>query len=1388
MVEIAVTERIGVYLLALGIATRLEILAQQAADDAARELLEGRLLPEPEALAERLLISPRLIGALLDLAGAIPVGGEAESTATMRLVRDLRGLRDQANDPIPGSLVLASAETTRRPAPDSLPDEVREAIARSARRVGRYIVLAELGHGGMGIVYRAWDPSLARVVALKMLRDPARVLRERFLREGRAMARLRHPGIVMVHDVGEDDAGPYLAMDYVPGKTMREALATGRVGGFRERAILLRGVAEAVGFAHAAGIVHRDLKPENVLLDAEGRPVVTDFGLARQAGSGTDETLPTLTEDGVVLGTPAYMSPEQSLGEKAVGPTSDVFALGAMLYECITGRPPFEAPSLPALLERVAEANPIPPRAFRMGLPRDLETICLKALEKDPARRYPDASALAADLGRWIAREPVEARPPSWLRRGARLARRHPRTTASTILVTALLVVGTAVWLVPGTLNLRIRPAGAKVTIEGRSWTATEAALPIDLRAGAYEVLVDAPDHARQVLGVRVERGRVRDVTVELRHHEGALEAESDTPGSEIEVDGVAYGSRVRNLSLPTGRHTVRAWCQEHIERECEVVIRRDQTTRIFLSLERGLVWAVRPIPVSGLPYCSADADGDGVLEVAYREGADLVLRRFADGVEVWRTRAAASLRYSFSGLESSQGRRFLVVCREETTGLVVTCWDPRKKGPEALVWEFTGPEQSWKHPSVVAFAVLPDRTGDGVLDLAVAGRDHAIWILDGAKGTSVARLPTPVCAQALTMVSSGADASLLYQGRPTDPSLPAGQGEGAPKFGVVSLATRKEVWGRGVASRGIVLPSDVDHDGVPEVVCCEPGVVSLFDGRTGALRWASKLTATEAVALPAWADADADGVEDILVAAGGRLSAWSGRSGARIWEVDCVSSGEQPYADGGVVVVPSEDSLSAHDVLTGLPRWRRPGRYRDVRPFEWDGDGRQEWLAGLRGRGLVCIDRSGGTLWTLRIPVDVSPSWPQWDVDGDGLAEVVACIDGAMLALVRGPRRLWTRNAAGPLLAAPVVLDTDGDGRPEVVQLGPWGEDRSLACLDGATGTMRWTRSEVLPPNRGPGVGDMDRDGRPDLVQAGLRTAKADPLLAVFRGSDGHPLHLWPQEGMKVYCSPAVVDLDLDGVPDPVIQRWDKQDVFAVRGSDGRPLWTRPVGAYAMGEAAVGDLDGDGKPEVVSPSMDGAVRALRGADGEPIWTARIEPEGARAAPTIADVDGDTLPEVLLVSRRGTLWVLDGRAGLAKASFPGAADPVGRPVVARTREGKVLVIASQGDAGAAAIDVAKKADVWRTRGGIPVIASPAVADFGGDGRLEVVIATATGVLAVLDLETGQAVWQLRVTEQLIEAAPVVADLDGDGLLDILVADHGGVLQVIHGRGIGARPR
>jgi len=305
--------------------------------------------------------------------------------------------------------------------------------------VAGYELFDELGRGGMGVVYRARQIALNRIVAIKMILGgdfAGSAARERFHREAEAIARLQHPNIVQVHEFGTADGLPYAALEFVGGGTLAKRL-TRRPIPPADAAALVETLARAVQQAHEHGVVHRDLKPGNVLL-ADDRtldsPKISDFGLAKLLdGSGGNQT-----GSGDVFGTPGYMSPEQARGDShAVGPVSDTYALGAILYECLTGRPPFEGENLIDILSQVTIREPISPRALLGTTPPDLETICLKCLEKEPAKRYSSAAALADDLGRYRRGEPVLARPIGRLGKLARWTKRNP--TVATLAATATL-------------------------------------------------------------------------------------------------------------------------------------------------------------------------------------------------------------------------------------------------------------------------------------------------------------------------------------------------------------------------------------------------------------------------------------------------------------------------------------------------------------------------------------------------------------------------------------------------------------------------------------------------------------------------------------------------------------------------------------------------------------------------------------------------------------------------------------------------------------------------------------------------------------------------------------------------------------------------------------
>jgi serine/threonine-protein kinase len=309
------------------------------------------------------------------------------------------------------------------------------------RTFGDFELLEEIGRGGMGIVYKARQISLGRTVAIKMIlsgqfASPEEV--RRFEVEARNAATLEHPNIVPVYEVGCVGAQHYFTMRFVEGGSLAR-----QVDRFtrdpRAAAKLVATVARAVHHAHRHGILHRDLKPANILLDPDGQPQVTDFGLARRL-----EDDARLTMSGERVGSPRYMSPEQARGERAVTTAADVYGLGATLYELLTGRPPFTSHSMGEVLREVRETDPPRPRAVRPKIHRDLETICLKCVEKDPGRRYASAQALAEDLERWLRHEPIDARPAGAVLRLRRWTRRHPGVTSVIGILALALVVVTA--------------------------------------------------------------------------------------------------------------------------------------------------------------------------------------------------------------------------------------------------------------------------------------------------------------------------------------------------------------------------------------------------------------------------------------------------------------------------------------------------------------------------------------------------------------------------------------------------------------------------------------------------------------------------------------------------------------------------------------------------------------------------------------------------------------------------------------------------------------------------------------------------------------------------------------------------------------------------------
>src|SRR5438034_1768844 len=369
----------------------------------------------PEALCARCVLK----SALSDLAGASVAGG---------------------GDP-------GRVDNPARDETDAVAAGHNEKTARAAELLGElgdYELLEEVGRGGQGVVFRARQKSLNRTVALKVIslrQWASKAHLKRFRREAEAAASLEHPGIVPIHEIGERDGSCYFSMKFIEGGQVDEVIRRTPMS-IRQAAELIAKVARTVHYAHEHGILHRDIKPGNILLDRKGEPHLTDFGLARLM-----ETESTVTHTLDVIGTPSYMAPEQAVGNNAaVSSVTDVYGLGAVLYQLLTGQPPFAGGTTYETIRLLLDTEPRQPRLLNPKIDRDLSTICLKCLEKDSKRRYPSALALAEDIERWLKHEPIQARRAGVFTRGRKWVRRNP--TSALLAASLVALAAAAGWIV----------------------------------------------------------------------------------------------------------------------------------------------------------------------------------------------------------------------------------------------------------------------------------------------------------------------------------------------------------------------------------------------------------------------------------------------------------------------------------------------------------------------------------------------------------------------------------------------------------------------------------------------------------------------------------------------------------------------------------------------------------------------------------------------------------------------------------------------------------------------------------------------------------------------------------------------------------------------------
>jgi len=436
-----------------------------------------------------------------------------------------------------------------------------------------YELLEPIGRGGMGEVVLARQRGLGRIVALKRIRSGADASpneRARFQAEAAAVARLHHSNIVQIFDVGQLEGEPYLTMEFVPGGSLADRLAGGPLPA-KDAARLLEPLARALQHAHEAGIIHRDLKPANILIDDDGTPKLADFGLAKRLDASSGPT-----RSGALLGTPSYMAPEQAEGRtQAIGPGTDVYALGAILFECLTGRPPFQAPTPLETLDQVRSCEPPPPSRLQPGVPKDLQTICLSCLAKEPNRRYASAQALAEDLGRFLRGEPIHARPVGRLARVFKWARRRP-SQAALVLTAGLATAGLIVGILAHNARLRVEIDRAEAAAQEAEFQRGRAVANYHHARETIRAMlgrIAQPEFAGIARLTDLHQAQSEDA---LRFYDEVLAQSDPTDDRDLRLDTALAAREAANILIALGRDEP---AELYLERALELLatLRRDR-------------------------------------------------------------------------------------------------------------------------------------------------------------------------------------------------------------------------------------------------------------------------------------------------------------------------------------------------------------------------------------------------------------------------------------------------------------------------------------------------------------------------------------------------------------------------------------------------------------------------------------------------------------------------------------------------------------------------------------------------------------------------------------------------------------------------------------------
>ena len=1098
----------------------------------------------------------------------------------------------------------------------------------SPQRLGDFRLLREVGRGGMGAVYEAEQISLGRRVAVKVLRfgavsDPEAV--DRFRREAETVARLHHTNIVPIFFVGSERGVNYYAMQFIEGRSLAEVLAQ-RTEPLEVQTVADWGLqaAEALAHAHQRDVIHRDVKPSNLLLDEEGRIWLTDFGLAKRL----DDV--TLSMTGALLGTPRYMSPEQaSAARHRMDHRTDLYSLGATLYELATGQPVFSADTPHQLISQILNQEPAPPRRLRPDLPRDLETVLLRCLAKEPEQRYANSRALADDLRAVLDGRPIRARRAGLVERGVKWARRHRRSltlaggsVAATVAV-VLLGLLSAVWyghwrLARVALDTDQPPLVAEIIAETGDIAARQTVptqQPIEVPAGNYRLRVSGEGRLSESFLLSLNRGNAPKITLNLEERLLARPIEVPATYRIVEADGGA-------LVLTANDELMRCWDMKRGGMRWSLQLTDPPDPLLRTAVSQNWFWGERQRlnPQGGwdlfddgphvmTPARDLNGDGDADLVWASRHADRVVAISGKDGQVLWL---------------ATLGKTPARPDADKPPGSGQTGADRATTSVLAAPPVFAGDLNADGIPDLVATAADPSSEAGGVRR----------WV-EALSGRTGETLWSSEIADRWFTLPSGAEAPEVYRDYGSGPTGMQGRGGGWSLDGDVVRRSR----GRTTTSGPhVYMPSGACRISVKRVGGpTAESVLALVAGQhvltlapdNGQPRGSPIDCGFRPGLSPLAADVDGDGSDEfVLLEELPAQASWAGPSGA-------------PRTRLGVVSLVQRRTLWSRVIQAA---W--PGPETDTSPVP-----RWPVIADLEGDGRV----------ELLVPHGTSDASGGWEPLAWGELEIV---DGST-GKPRWKRRLKTMDSqVDHFLAGP---DVDGDGVRDVFAATLWGThfDLYIDALSGSDGRTLWMGRQRLRPTAygeeyrlaPPRWWQAGNDGWPQLVVpvSGEGSNPQFDLVYTFSAGTGELVH----QGSRLTDGVAA-DADGDGVEDwfGLVRRGEigspaSQSLACFRGSR-RERWRSIATAWS----AAADLDGDGRRDLVRTLSDGTMVAASSRNGQPLWAARLPSSSKMSVPLVAAgprPDAVPTPWYLAESLLSASPVPDN--GAAKRVAVGAAGP-----------------------------------------------------------------------------------------------------------------------------------